>query len=103
VAVVLDAATLVTEGHLKAADVRGPIRAARVFGWYYLPKSHAFALPESIVDLRSLHTIPLPLLEDLCRAGKRVAHLESLYREHLARHFADTYSWIGLPMLYETD
>jgi hypothetical protein len=103
VAVVLDAATLVTEGHLKAADVRGPIRAARVFGWYYLPKSHAFALPESIVDLRSLHTIPLPLLEDLCRAGKRVAHLESLYREHLARHFADTYSRIGLPMLYETD
>jgi hypothetical protein len=103
VAVVLDAAALIAEGHLKAADVRGPIRAARVFGWYFLPKSPALALSESIIDLRSLHTIPLPLLEDLCRAGKRVAHLEPLYREHLARHFADTYSRIGLPMPYETD
>jgi hypothetical protein len=60
-------------------------------------------MPESIVDLRSLYTIRLDLLEELCRVGKRIAHLESLYREHLAQHFANTYSRIGLPMPYETE
>src|SRR5712692_7129405 len=39
VAAVLDAELLVTSGKLKAADVRGPIRAGRVFGWYFLPKA----------------------------------------------------------------
>src|SRR5438876_6578359 len=47
VAVVLDATRLIAEGELKAADVRGPIRAGRVFGWYFLPRSHNFGLPES--------------------------------------------------------
>jgi hypothetical protein len=103
VALVLDANQLVSEGRLKAAEVRGSIRAGRVHGWYYLPKSLSLGLPESIVDLRSLHTIRLELMEVLCRTGKRRAHLESLYREHLARHFADTYSRIGLPMPYETE
>ena len=56
---------------LKAADVRGPIRAGRVFGWYFLPKNTELGLPEMIVDLRQLHTVRLDLLTELCRRGKR--------------------------------
>ncbi len=103
VALVLDAEQLIATSVLKAADVRGPIRAGRVFGWYFLPKSASLRLPESIVDLRTLHTVRLDVLNELCRAGKRIAHLQPLYREHLAQHFAYTYSRIGLPMPYETD
>lgn len=103
VAPVLDAAQLVASGSLKATEVRGNIRAGRVHGWYFLPKSPSLGLPESIVDLRTIHTVRLEILEELSRTGKRVAHLESLYREHLAQHFANTYNRIGLPMPYETD
>jgi len=103
VATVLDAEELVASGQLKAADIRGPIRAGRVFGWYFLPKSLTLELPEAIVDLRTLHTVRRNVAEELCRTGKRIAHLESLYREHLAQHFANTYSRIGLPMPYETE
>jgi hypothetical protein len=102
VSLVLDAEQLVASSVLKAADVRGPVRAGRVHGWYFLPKSTSLGLPVSIVDFRTLHTVRLEVLVELCRAGKRIAHLESLYREHLAQHFANTYSRIGLPMPYET-
>jgi hypothetical protein len=47
--------------------------------------------------------VRLDVLDELRLNGKRIAHLESLYREHLAKHFADTYSRIGLPMPYETE
>src|SRR5438874_1259144 len=39
VASVLDASQLVADDVLRAAEVRGNIRAGRVHGWYYLPKS----------------------------------------------------------------
>jgi hypothetical protein len=55
-----------------------------------------------VVDLRRLHTVRLDLLRDLCRAGRRRGRVRPLYREHLAKHFADTYSRIGLPRPYET-
>ena len=42
------------------------------------------------------------MLEALCRAGNRRARVQTPYREHLARHFADTFSPIGLPQPYET-
>jgi hypothetical protein len=103
VAVVLDARSLVDQGLLKPADVRGPIRAGRVYGWYYLPKSDGLGLPEMIVDLRQLHTMRHDLLADLCRRGQRPARVLSPYREHLAKHFADTFSRIGLPEPYETE
>ncbi len=103
VATVLDARVLVESGLLKAADVRGPIRAGRVYGWYFLPANAALGLPEMIVDLRQLHTIRLDLLVDLSRRGDRRARLQTPYREHLAKHFADTYSRIGLPEPYETE
>ncbi len=35
-------------------------------------------------------------------AGRRKARVQPLYREHLARHFADTFSRIGLPEPYDT-
>jgi hypothetical protein len=98
-----DAETLVAEGRLKAVDVRGPVRAGRVFGWYFLPKDGPLALPEMLVDLRSLHTIRLDLLTALCQRGQRRARVQPLYREHLAKHFADTCSRIGLPEPYPTD
>ena len=55
-----------------------------------------------IVDLRRLHTVRLELLRTLCQGGHRRARLQPLYREHLAKHFADTFSRIGLPRPYET-
>ena len=103
VAAVLDAQALVAQGLLKAADVKGPIRAGRVFGWYFLPKSAELGLPEMIVDLRQLHTVRGDLLLHLCQRGQRQARVQPLYREHLAKHMADTYSRIGLPQPYETD
>jgi hypothetical protein len=103
VASVFAAENLIQEQILKAADVRGPIRAGRVFGWYFLPKNVELKLPEMIVDLRQLHTVRLDLLRELCRRGRRQARVQPLYREHRAKHFADTYSRIGLPEPYETD
>ena len=103
VAVVLAAQQLVDGGLLKPADIRGPIRAGRVFGWYYLPKCDEFGLPESIVDLRQLQTLPRDLLTGLCQRGKRLARFQPLAREHLAKHVADTDSHIGLLEPYPTD
>jgi hypothetical protein len=102
VAIVHNAQLLVDQNIIKAADVRGPIRAARVYGWYFLPADPDLKLDEAIVDLRQLHTIPLEVIETLCKLGGRKARIQSPYREHLAKHFADTYSRIGLPLPYET-
>ena len=52
VAVVLDANEVVTSGQLKGAEVRGLVRAGRVFGWYFLPRSEELGLGEMIVDFR---------------------------------------------------
>lgn len=98
-----DAGVLVSRGLLKSADIRGPIRSGRVFGWYYLPACVDYGLPEMVVDLRQLHTVRLDLIAALCQRGHRRARLLSPYREHLAKHFADTFSRIGLPEPYETD
>ena len=102
-AVVFNAQDLVQEGLLKPAEIRGSVRAGRVWGWYFLPKNAELGLSEMIVDLRHLHTIRLDLLKSLCRRGQRRARVQPLYREHLAKHFADTYSRIGLPQPYETE
>jgi hypothetical protein len=103
VAIVHDAQFLVSERLLKPADIRGPIRAGRVFGWYFLPASARLGLPEMVVDLRQLHTVRDDILTALCQRGRRRARLLSPYREHLAKHFADTFSRIGLPEPYESE
>ena len=103
VAIVYDAEFLVAQGIVTKADVRGPIRAGRVYGWYFLPRSRECDFSESIVDLRQLYTIPREILQSLCAAGKRKARIQPLYREHLAKHFADTFSRIGLPEPYDTE
>jgi len=102
VATVFEAQFIVEQGLLKPADVRGPVRAARVYGWYFLPADTELGLNEMIIDLRQLHTVQTSLLADLSRRGQRRARLMSPYREHLAKHFADTFSRIGLPEPYET-
>jgi hypothetical protein len=102
-AVIHEAEWLVEQQTLKAAEIRGHVRAGRVFGWYYLPKSTALDLPEMIVSFRQLHTVRMDLLIALCQGGQRKARVQPLYREHLAQHFADTYSRIGLPQPYETE
>jgi hypothetical protein len=99
---VFEAQYLVDQQVLKPSDVRGPLRAGRVWGWYFLPADAALGLGEMIVDLRRLHTVRLDLPRELCRAGKRRARVQPLYREHLAKHFSDTFSRIGLPRPYET-
>lgn len=103
VAQAVDADAIVASGQLKSADIRGPVRSGRVFGWYFLPKSQELSLPEMIVDLRQLHTVRLELIEELCSTGRRDGRLRTPYRKHLAKHFADTYSRIGLPEPYATE
>lgn len=102
-AVVYEAPYLVERQLLKAEQIRGQVRTGRVFGWYYLPASAALGLPEMIVDFRQLHTVPMELLTALCQRSQRRARVQPLYREHLAKHFADTYSRIGLPEPYATE
>ncbi len=102
VPVVAPAAQLVASGELKEATIRGQIRLARAFGWYFLPADEELGLPELIVDFRQLHTVSREILETLCRDGHRKARLRTPFREHLAKHFADTYSRIGLPEPYAT-
>ena len=83
VAIVHEAQFIVGQGLLKPADVRGPVRAARVYGWYFLPANSDLGLNEMIVDLRQLHTVRLDLLTVLCQRGHRRGRLLSPYREHL--------------------
>jgi len=49
-----------------------------------------------------IHPIFLHMTNDLQHKRRR-ARIQPLYREHLAKHFADTYSRIGLPHPYLTD
>jgi hypothetical protein len=78
VAIVHDAQWLVDQSIVKAADVRGPIRAGRVVGWYFLPRCPQCELPESVVDLRQLHTVPRDVLESLCATHSRLARIRPL-------------------------
>ncbi len=101
VAVVHEAEKLVAASIVKATAIRDQIRTHRVFGLYFLPAFHS-CLSESVVDLRDIHTLPKPFLMDLILQGKRVARLCTPYREHLAQHFAVTFSRIALPHPYDT-
>jgi hypothetical protein len=102
VAEVFEAQEFVDGGFLKPADIKGPLRAGRIWGLYFLPAHADLGLGEMIVDLRRLHTVRLDLLTNLCRGVHRRGRLPPPYREHLAKHFADTFSRIGLPRPYET-
>ena len=101
VAIVHDAKQLIATNVVKAAAVKDQIRTHRVFGLYFLPEFENY-LSESIVDLRDVHTVPRELLEQFIRTGKRFIRLQTPYREHLAQHFAVTFSRIALPEPYET-
>lgn len=102
VARVFDAQTLIDLQVVKASEVKGPVRAGRVWGLYFLPAHPPAGIGEMIVDLQRLHSIPIKVIDGLRHAGKRRLRLLTPYREHLAKHFADTYSRIGLPQPYET-
>jgi hypothetical protein len=103
VGLVHSARELVEGGILKESLIRDQIRRGLVYGWYFLPAaSPPLDFPESIVDLRDLHTIPKAILNLLIAEGKRLCRIQTPYREHLAQHFAVTYSRIGLPEPYET-
>jgi hypothetical protein len=94
---------IVTRGLLKATTIRDQVRRHQVFGWYFLPAVPSpVALPEALVDLRDIHSVPRAVLEALIAQGKRVATLLSPYREHLAQHFAVTYMRVALPEPYGT-
>ena len=103
VSVVHDADHLIQTGRVKEKFVRDNVRKGQVYGWYFLP-THATCpgFPESLVDLRDLHTVPRALLEGLRDQGKHVCRLMTPYREHLAQHFSVSYSRIGLPEPYGT-
>jgi hypothetical protein len=104
VALLHTAQSLVERGALKGPAIRDQVRRGLVFGWYFLPAAPApIPLPESIIDLHDLHTIPRAVLEHLIADGKRVCRFLPPYRDHLAQHFAVTYMRIGLPTPYETE
>jgi hypothetical protein len=85
VALVHPAQTLVEQGILKAPTIRDQVRRGLVFGWYFLPAAPApIPLPESIIDLHDLHTVPRAVLERLIADGKRVCRFLPPYRDHLA-------------------
>ena len=76
VAPVHAAEKLVQRGVLKGNAIRDHVRRHLVFGWYFLPEvTSPVALPESIIDLRDLHSVPRVVLEQLIAEGKRVADL----------------------------
>jgi len=103
IALVHGAQDLVDRSILKVAVIRDQVRRGVVYGWYFLPAAPApVILPESIVDLRDLHTVSRSVLELLIANGKRICRVNTPYREHLAQHFAVTYSRIGLPEPYST-
>jgi hypothetical protein len=101
VAVVHDVETVVAAGIVTASIVRDQVRRHRVYGWYFLPESLPVN-PESIVDLRDVHTVPRTLLTWLAANGKRAGRMITPYREHMAQHFATTFARIALPEPYET-
>ncbi|HVC95980.1 MAG TPA: hypothetical protein VND64_19990 [Pirellulales bacterium] len=100
VAVVHATKKLVADGVLKPQTIRDQVRRHCVFGWYFLPA--ADANPESIVDLHDIDTVPRELLAEQVRLGHRTCTICTPFREHLAQHFATTYSRIALPDPYET-
>ena len=103
VAQVHDAQKLVNDGVLKGTVIRDHMRRHLIFVWYFLPAMTApVPLPESLIDLRDLHSVPRVMLEQLIAGGKRVASLASPYREHLAQHFAVTYMRVALPEPYSS-
>lgn len=103
VASVLPAESLVERGELKGQAIRDQVRRGLVYGWYFLPAADSpLSFPESIVNLRDLHTVPRGILEKLTSAGKRVCRIATPYREHMAQHFAVTYMRIALPEPYQT-
>jgi len=101
VAVTHTTSSLVEQGTLKSGTIRDSVRTHRMFGWYFLPAGER--LPESIIDLHDLYTVPRALLEQLAASGSRVCRMTTPYREHLSQHFAVTYSRIGLPEPYATE
>jgi len=101
VAVVHEVDWIVSEGILKPATISDQVRTHRVFGWYFLPSGRG--QPESIVNLRDLHTVPRWLLERQVADGHRSCTISPPYREHLAQHFETTYSRIALPLPYDTE
>jgi hypothetical protein len=104
VALVHKARDLVDQSVLKESLIRDRVRRSQVFGLYFLPMAPPpIDLPESIVDLRDLHTLPRAVLEHLIGANKRVCRIVTPWREHLSQHFGVTYSRIALPEPYETE
>jgi hypothetical protein len=78
VAAVHEAVDLVQEGRIKENVVRDNVRKGQVYGWYFLPADLTRpGFPESVVDLRDLHTVPLALLEGLQARGKHVGRLNT--------------------------
>lgn len=95
VAVVHETRFLVENKVLKAKTIRDNVRLFKVFGWYFIEQSEY--LNESIVDFRDLHTVSRLLLDEMVKDGSRICSIETPYREHMAKHFADTFSRIALP------
>ena len=95
---------LVVAGLMKKSTIKDQVRLHKMPGWYFLPKSDGpMTLPESIVNLRDLHTVPRAILEGLAARGGRIGGVCTPWREHLAQHFGISYMRIGLPEPYETE
>src|SRR5258708_21141086 len=54
VAEVFNVEFLIRERLFKPADIKGPLRAGRVWGWYFLPADVTLGLGEMVINLRRL-------------------------------------------------
>ena len=100
-----EAQKLVDGGVLKGTVIRDQLRRHLVFGWYFVPAATApVALPESLVDLRDVHSVPRVILEHLVGVGKRpsVGLASADIGSSSPRHFAVTYMRVALPEPYPT-
>ncbi len=95
VASVFDAQKLIELSILKTSDVKGPIRAGRVWGLYFLPAHPESGLGEMIVDLRRLYSVRHDILRSLASAGRR--------RAQSSRPTANTSPNILLIPIHESD
>jgi len=103
IAQVYPAKFVVESNILSASVVRDRMTRGLVYGWYFFPASKSPEIPESVIDLRDLHTIHRSIIQRLVAGGNRVARFVTPYREHLAQQFSVTYSRIGLPEPYVSE
>jgi len=83
----------------RSTDGKEELRKGNVSGYHLLNKCNIkdFENDYSVVDFRSVYSVPFDFLIDLAKKGKRLRLLPP-YREHLSQAFARFFMRVGLPV-----